>query len=362
MIRIVETLQAQVFEALGSVVDSAGMARAALLDIPDHPNVGDHGILLGELAFIDKHLPHAALHIASRNTYSGHLFDKTGQSDVIFINGGGNFGDIWPAHHDFRLRILDRFRDRRIVQFPQSLCFADPKRLDDTKRHIAACRDFHLFVRDERSLAFARANFDCPCVLCPDIAFAMGALPARHAAADVFCLFRTDKEVLQSKTRQVSDLLAASQLNFQSGDWLSEAPRLRHIHGVLRRLSKRRRTAGAVFRHGRPGFQLYAQIRLRSGLAMLSRGRTVVTDRLHGMILSTLLGRPSVVFDSLDGKVKAFHQTWLANLPGIRLVDDVAEVARAVETLHTPSRPVAAGDADVQGSPAGQTANGVSRI
>ena len=160
----------------------------------------------------------------------------------------------------------------------------------------------------------------------------------------------------------MSDLLAASKLDFRTGDWLTEAPRLRHIHGILRRLSKRRRTAGAVFRHGRPGFQLYARIRLRAGLAMLSRGNIVVTDRLHGMILSTLLARPSVVFDSLDGKVKAFHQTWLANLPGIQLVDDVADVARAVETLHTPSLPVEAGDADIQGSPAGQTANEVSRM
>ena len=359
MNRIVETLQARVFEAMGSAIDSAGMGSAALLDIPDHPNVGDHGILLGELAFIDKSLPNAALHIASRNTYSGHLFGKTGQCDVIFINGGGNFGDIWPAHHDFRLRILDRFRDRRIVQFPQSLSFADPERLDDTKRHIAACRDFHLFVRDERSLAFARANFDCPSVLCPDIAFAMGALPARSATTDVSCLFRTDKEVLQSKTRQVSDLLAASKLDFRTGDWLTEAPRLRHIHGILRRLSKRRRTAGAVFRHGRPGFQLYARIRLRAGLAMLSRGNIVVTDRLHGMILSTLLGRPTVVFDSLDGKVKAFHRTWLANLPGSRFIDDVADVARAVEILQATD---GVGNAAAPGIPAGQTANEVSRI
>lgn len=362
MNRIVDALRARVFEALGSVVHPADVASAALLDIPDYPNVGDHGIFLGQLAFIDRHLPKAALHIASRATYSEHLFDKADKADVIFMNGGGNFGDIWPSHHDYRLRMLDRFRDRRIVHFPQSLSFSDPKRLDDTKRTIAACRDFHLFVRDERSLTFAHAHFDCPASLCPDMAFAMGALPARRATTDVFCLFRVDKELLQSKTRQVSALLAASKLSSQSADWLSEASRLRHIHGVLRRLSKRRRTAGTVFRYGRPGFQLYARIRLRSGLAMLSRGRTVVTDRLHGMILSTLLERPAVVFDSLDGKVKAFHQTWLANLPGIRLVDDVADVARAVETLHTPSRPFEAGDADIQGSPAGQTANEVSQI
>ena len=87
-----------------------------------------------------------------------------------------------------------------------------------------------------------------------------------------------------------------------------------------------------------------------------------MTDRLHGMILSTLLGRPTVVFDSLDGKVKAFHRTWLANLPGSRFIDDVAEVARAVEILQATAQTAETGDPDSRGIPAGQTANEVSRI
>ncbi|MGO7515610.1 polysaccharide pyruvyl transferase family protein, partial [Rhizobium ruizarguesonis] len=39
----------------------------------------------------------------------------------IFIHGGGNFGDIWVAQQDFREAIMERFPDRQIIQFPQSI-------------------------------------------------------------------------------------------------------------------------------------------------------------------------------------------------------------------------------------------------
>lgn len=34
-----------------------------------------------------------------------------------------------------------------------------------------------------------------------------------------------------------------------------------------------------------------------------------MTDRLHGIILSTLKGVPHIIFDSLLGKNKAYHDT-----------------------------------------------------
>lgn len=44
----------------------------------------------------------------------------------------------------------------------------------------------------------------------------------------------------------------------------------------------------------------------------LQEGKIVVTDRLHGIILSTLKGVPHVIFDSLLGKNKAYHDTSVA--------------------------------------------------
>ncbi len=54
-----------------------------------------------------------------------------------------------------------------------------------------------------------------------------------------------------------------------------------------------------------------ARDRLDRGLSLLSRGRTVVTDRLHAHILATLLGILSnFVADNSYGKISEFAATW----------------------------------------------------
>jgi pyruvyl transferase EpsO len=46
--------------------------------------------------------------------------------------------------------------------------------------------------------------------------------------------------------------------------------------------------------------------RFRRGTRQLSRGRAIVTDRLHVHIVSLLLGRPHAVLDNSYGKVRNF--------------------------------------------------------
>jgi pyruvyl transferase EpsO len=53
-----------------------------------------------------------------------------------------------------------------------------------------------------------------------------------------------------------------------------------------------------------------ARARTIAGCWLLSRGRVLVTDRLHGHILAVLAGQPHVVFDTANGKLRAFYDTW----------------------------------------------------
>lgn len=46
--------------------------------------------------------------------------------------------------------------------------------------------------------------------------------------------------------------------------------------------------------------------RVLLGFAQLDRAEVVVTDRLHGHIMSTLLGKPHVVIDNSYGKIARF--------------------------------------------------------
>ena len=49
-----------------------------------------------------------------------------------------------------------------------------------------------------------------------------------------------------------------------------------------------------------------AKARLRRGIRQISRGRAIVTDRLHVHICSLLLGRPHAVLDNSYGKIRRF--------------------------------------------------------
>lgn len=68
-----------------------------------------------------------------------------------------------------------------------------------------------------------------------------------------------------------------------------------------------------------------------AGFELLGSARFVITDRLHGHILSTLIGVPHVLMDSKLGKNINFHNTWTRSCECARVtsnVSDALDVAR----------------------------------
>ena len=59
-----------------------------------------------------------------------------------------------------------------------------------------------------------------------------------------------------------------------------------------------------------------AEERTQRGLRILSRGRVVITNRLHAHLLCLIAGIPHVVCDTANGKVFAHRDTWLVRPDG----------------------------------------------
>ena len=72
-------------------------------------------------------------------------------------------------------------------------------------------------------------------------------------------------------------------------------------------------------------FRSAARRRLQYGIDLLASGRVVLTDRLHGHVLATLLGLPHCVMDSQYGKVRALWNTWTHEVPGAVWCDTLGE-------------------------------------
>jgi pyruvyl transferase EpsO len=294
-----------------------------LLDFPDHSNVGDSAIWLGE----DAYFRDRGRKVRFASALHNHRFDAMPQlrpGEAVYLHGGGNFGTIWPAHQAFRIEVLRKCRGTPVVQLPQSIHFASEADVAETAQAIAEHGGFTLMVRDLPSEAFARKHFDCRIILCPDLAFYIGPLARQAASVDYLCLLRTDLE------RVARDDSVATDRRVIVTDWLEEDKKAVRRRRTISRV-KHRLTGAGGNRYG--VYRDVAQLRLDRGIGALSKGRVVITDRLHGHIMCTLLGIPHVVLDNSYRKIGNFIDVWTAELDTLRSATDMAGAIEAAETL-----------------------------
>lgn len=304
-----KNLRDQIDTLIPSMMGNA--ERICIIDAPDHPNVGDQAILLGELDFLKRNFPNSDVFFYDLKNYSELCDRYIENSSILLIHGGGNFGDIWPHHHELRKTILSRFSHKKILQMPQSISFGSESEMRDTAQLIRKQKNFTLLVRDQKALEFGRKNFDCNTVLCPDMAFAMNEIGRFEPSVEVFCLLRTDKEV-SADHDLLQQCLGDEGFSYIVDDWLKE-PRSA-IARMDRRIGRLTRySPGLAYPARRLALHLrrrYALQRLNAGISFLSRGKFVLTDRLHAHVISCLLDIPNIALDSLDGKVSALYETW----------------------------------------------------
>ena len=305
----------------------------ALLDYPNHPNVGDCLIWLGEQVLL-KRLGKKICYICDyRNFNEAALRASLKPNSGILIHGGGNFGTLWPWYQEFRENVVRRFPAHKIIQLPQSIHYdlALPDYLKTSKDTISRHPNFTLLVRDVTSEEFAKNHFKCQVILCPDTAFLLGALKRHEPTEDAFCLLRTDKEttlVPGNAEREASCL----NLSIKFGDWLTEwreeritAQLIRMSNPFLKYVDPQNKFLGMLWNH-------LAEARLRRGVKILSQGGMVITDRLHAHILSLLLNINHVALDNCTGKISSLIKAWTSDYNGVRLAtswDDAVKILPA---------------------------------
>ncbi len=282
-------------------------SSVALFDFPDHSNVGDSAIWLGEVFYLINKLKIKIIAVDNSSLIHRPL-PKLPADSVILIQGGGNFGDLYPRHQALREALITHYVDRRVIQLPQSIYFQDQAKKAECRKIFNSHRDFHLLVRDHVSLAQAQELHDGPSYLCPDMALCLG--PRQRPVApryDIVCLLRTDKE---KATENVSE--SQKSASVLTVDW-PEKPESR-LEKIVDRIDTLHanypRWTKTLFRLKHPFYHRLAKERMLRGETLLSSGKVVVTDRLHGHIMCTLLDLPHVVLDNSYRKIRNFRDAW----------------------------------------------------
>lgn len=320
---VIGRLQGLVDDALAPIVADAKANGYALLDFPDYSNVGDSAIWLGETAWL-RRLVGAMPAYACRLELDDGALERLVPEGPILLNGGGNFGDIWPAHQRFRERVLERWPGRPVIHMPQSIHFLDPSAIDRTAKIIARHGRFTLLVRDHPSFELATKHFDCEVKLCPDMAFCLGAQQRPQTAdSPVLMLMRTDTE---KSTRSLEP--GQVPADWIIDDWLVDDADL--YPRTLRETRLQALASLSPARLSRASREVWfmenlARRRFERGVKLLSRARFIVTDRLHVHILSTLLGIPHVFLDNSYGKIRRFSEAFETRWTGVSNVETLDE-------------------------------------
>ncbi|MET1028335.1 MAG: polysaccharide pyruvyl transferase family protein [Dongiaceae bacterium] len=299
-IDLIASLSARIDTVLSPALTN--LSSFALVDFPDHDNVGDSAIWLGEVAYLTGRGVKPS-YVCTLADYSADDLRRLVPKGPILIHGGGNFGDIWPRHQQFREAILAQFPDREVIQLPQTLHYGSEAGISQTAAIIEKHGNFTLFVRDQRSYDIAKA-FPCRVVLCPDMALCLGPLDRpSQPQHDLFCLMRTDKE----RSEAIASAAAEFPRDAVIRDWVGQRRRERTLYKM---------TSVSLNPFLSPAERKYQSLnslagrQLKRGVQLLSSGRYVMTDRLHAHLISLLLRIPHIVLDNSYGKVSGFIEQW----------------------------------------------------
>lgn len=309
-VEMIQGLGREFIDALASLPFQS--RRCALLDFPNHNNVGDNAIWAGERVGLRQ----AGFHVEYvSDIYSyraAALRSRLKPGDPVFLHGGGNLGTLWPAHQEFRESILHDLRDYPVIQMPQSVYFEDRLRLNAYCRIVAEHPDARVWVRDASS-AETLGSLGSRIRVMPDAAFALGLLPRPcDPSVDVFCLLREDHEA------------RFDPFEFQGveiGDWLLGEPGRPWMRSVHRATVRLRTSLNRLVAASDLTVELTDQwrasvfdelccMRIQRGLRTIARARVVITDRLHAHILCMLVGIPHVCLDNVYGKIAKYHQSF----------------------------------------------------
>lgn len=290
----------------------------ALVDYPDHPNVGDHAIWLGEEFFFRSfgvrpsftctaYRRGLGLSLTSRKyRYDSHDCDfqkmaaVIGETGIIFSHGGGNIRNVPGVDavgyfQTFRMSLVKAFPKNRIVILPQSINFEGfaVKSLEAAKKVFNSHKFLTILVRDEYSLQFARKHFPhAVSRLSLDMAFMIGPQSTpllTKDLSDAVWISRVDRETKFSAT------LPSFDAKINVTDW--KFIPMKREKGFTRLETAFKRT--------------------KHGMEYLKVGIVVVSDRLHAMILAMLLLKPVIILDNDYGKLSRFYRAFLPDEVGV---------------------------------------------
>lgn len=287
-----------------------------MLDTPRHGNLGDQAIAYSEKLFFDKYLPdlkYGEIIGPKLWKYMDEYKKYVSKDTVLGISGGGHLGNVWFNEEVLCRIIMETFPDNKIIIFPQTVFFYDD---DNSRKEIEKSREIYrdhtapikAFWRDDFSFEFAQTKYDTidDNFEMPDMVFSLKPEIELVRKDRGLLVFRNDFEKAENRIapERICEELKKRNLSYEVTDTnidkkVYEKDREKEVMNILTNFAS---------------------------------SKFVITDRLHGMIMSAITGTPCLAFDNISCKVSAGHK-WIENLDYIKVIPHDADIAKELDWL-----------------------------
>ena len=290
--------------------------KCILLDAPYYHNIGDVLIWKGERSFLSEH----HIQCLYNASYETCTYPKIAKDVTVLFNGGGNLGDLYHEHMDFLQEVVLRYPNNRIVICPQTVYYTDESRMKDDFKLLLQHENLYFCARDKVTFDILAEYFGNKTCILPDMAF---------------CILEEDLgkyELKVTKTKLIIERKdcesLAGRMPNDDGDIYDWPPfehsfhRSTFLNKVLKRVSDAR--IPCVSKYSNHFWNYYfthyfAEKMFMEGVRFISPYKEVETTRLHGCILSVLLGKKITLIDNSYGKNSNFYNTWLYDMENVKL-------------------------------------------
>ena len=314
----VMTLRSVIDKKLTPLIDG----DYVLWDLPYHKNIGDTFIWQGERAFLES-TGFNQIDFGSSDTANLCDYDK---SVIICLQGGGNFGDIYRSSQDFRNKVIEKYKNNKIIIFPQSIHYDCANYLSQDKAVIDEHPNLYICLRDTFSYNLAANHFvNAKLLLVPDMAFYID--PNEYVkymlnGTKTLFLKRNDNELANlDYDKLLQDINSPDVLDWPNfnksflkdnvffiSSRLTGRCKVKWLHKIMSNLVNNY------------AFNSNREYLLEMGLIFISQYKEVYTTRLHAFILSFLLNKKVYLLDNKHRKLNNFCDTWLSDCESIEII------------------------------------------
>ncbi len=357
-------LKQELVKALAQIGE---IQECVLLNYPDYPNVGDHLIGLGTIVYLAQKPNLKINYLSGIYNFSEEVMQQKIGNGTILLQGGGNLGDLWCDHQQFREEIIQAYPDHRIIILPQTIYFQENDNLQRAAKIFNNHQNLTIFVRDTRSYDVATKHFhNCRVFLSPDMAFMLADLPGMQYLGfnwrqnKILYHCRDDKEIVPELSTTILELpqvvvqdwfpleekLWRSQITADS-PWYWRLPGAVRIYRELWQevlshpLS---RQAAENWKKSYPYENFFdtpdnakmvetSWDYFHRSIYQLNHYSLIITNRLHGHILCTLLKIPHVFLPNSYGKNQLWYEDWTKDVEFCRFATSPATITQAIQEL-----------------------------